>query len=245
MSIYPKAIDGFEQLPLVVDGVTKVNAFSVNNIREAVINIERELGIDPSSENYDSVSERLDALEAGQGADFTDIENRLTLLESQVASIESELGANPSGSFNTVEERLDFLEASSSAPLTLVTDSVLSQGDLVRINSSGNAELVDAFTLLPDQARVVGSSFSSYLIGETAQISSNPGKLISVRFSLPPSAVNNGDPVYLSTTSGLGTLTPPSSSNTVIFLIGVLQGANGISTTPNLVFQPSFVAYNS
>jgi len=243
MSIYPKAIDGFEQIPLIVDGVTKVNAFSVNNIREAVLNIERELGINPSSDEFSTVSERLDAIE-GQ-ASLGTLEDRIADLEAQVLALEFELGTNPSGDFATVEDRLDFIEASTTAPLILVTDSVLTEGDLVGINSSGNVELVNAFTATPDKIRVVGASFTSYLVGESAQINSNPGKLIPVKFSSAPLASENGSPVYLSTIPGAGTLTPPTGAMTVVFLIGVLQGADGINASPNVVFQPSLVAYNS
>lgn len=62
MSIYPNAIDGYEQLPLTIDGVTEINAFSVNVLREAILNIESELGTLPSAD-FDTVSERIDSLE--------------------------------------------------------------------------------------------------------------------------------------------------------------------------------------
>lgn len=62
-SVYPLAIDGYSQLPLVVDQVTRVDAISVNRLRSAIINIEAELGIEPSG-SYDTVRARLDALES-------------------------------------------------------------------------------------------------------------------------------------------------------------------------------------
>lgn len=61
-SIYPVAIDGYSQLPLVIDNVTRVDAITVNRLRSAIINIENELGVDPS-DSYDTVKERLDAIE--------------------------------------------------------------------------------------------------------------------------------------------------------------------------------------
>lgn len=61
-SVYPDAIDGYSQLPLVVDLVTRVDAVTVNRLRSAVVNIENELGITPSGE-YETVRARLDALD--------------------------------------------------------------------------------------------------------------------------------------------------------------------------------------
>lgn len=62
-SIYPDAIDGYSQLPLAVDGVTSVSAVSINRLREAILNIESELGVLPS-DDFDTVSARLDDIEA-------------------------------------------------------------------------------------------------------------------------------------------------------------------------------------
>lgn len=62
-SVYPDAIDGYSQLPLVVDNVTRIDAVTVNRLRSAIINIENELGVQPS-DVYDTVKERLDAIEA-------------------------------------------------------------------------------------------------------------------------------------------------------------------------------------
>lgn len=63
-SVYPNAIDGYAQLPLVVDTVTRVDAVTVNRLRDAIVKIEAELGILPSSEAYATVRERLDELES-------------------------------------------------------------------------------------------------------------------------------------------------------------------------------------
>lgn len=62
-SIYPNAIDGFAQLPLVVDTVTEVNASTVNKLRSAIVNIEKELGVLPSG-SFSTVTERLNSISA-------------------------------------------------------------------------------------------------------------------------------------------------------------------------------------
>src|SRR5687768_11448349 len=60
-TIYPTGIDGNSQLPLLIDGVSPIRADDVNNIRDAVIAVETELGIDPSS-TFGTVKDRLDSL---------------------------------------------------------------------------------------------------------------------------------------------------------------------------------------
>lgn len=67
-SIYPKAIDGYAQMPLAVDRYSPVNAESVNRLRSAAVNIEGVLGVAPHVSDYDeeflTVNSRLDDIEA-------------------------------------------------------------------------------------------------------------------------------------------------------------------------------------
>jgi hypothetical protein len=63
---YPSNIDNNITLPQIIDLVTPVAAESVNNLRQAILAIENELGIDPSS-TYGTVRARLDAMEFGGG----------------------------------------------------------------------------------------------------------------------------------------------------------------------------------
>ena len=58
-SIYPKAIDGYSQLPVATNKVTPVNAESINRLRSAIINIETTLGVNPQGSNYNTVVDRL------------------------------------------------------------------------------------------------------------------------------------------------------------------------------------------
>jgi hypothetical protein len=77
-SIYPNGIDGLTQLPRVSDGVSPIVASDVNRIRDAVVAVEKELGINPSG-TYGTVKDRFDALdslaallpEAGDGYSFS------------------------------------------------------------------------------------------------------------------------------------------------------------------------------
>ncbi len=63
MTLYPGAIDNTTSIPLVVDTVTPVAAVTVNRVREPIIAIETELGINPSG-GYSSVAARLSAIES-------------------------------------------------------------------------------------------------------------------------------------------------------------------------------------
>ena len=68
-SIYPKAIDGYAQIPLVVDKKSPINAESVNRLRSGIINIEKAIGVAPEfSDKFGS---------------FPDFASRIDNLESQ------------------------------------------------------------------------------------------------------------------------------------------------------------------
>jgi hypothetical protein len=337
-SIYPKAIDGFAQLPLFVDNITPVSAEGLNRIRSAIINIETALGIFPQGD-FDTVAERLDNINISSNG-LKEITERLEVVESDVAAIEAILADFPSdlqtvlvagsetggsniiissgdeiqaessatirsavsssielisesGSLNVVASKVNLNTGSINADITvdsgdpngvvsavsgslyldsggdlyigqggtswdvvakgsgalsslsLTTDDNLSEGDLLIINSSGNVELGSATSTPGNEPRIIGSSFSSYSIGNTSDINSIPGRLIPVKFSSPPLASSNGGAVYLSTSPGLGTLTPPGASGTAIFVVGILQGADGVTSVPEVIFQPNLVGYNS
>jgi hypothetical protein len=66
MTNYPNQIDGYSTLPVLVDLVSPVRAADVNRLRNSIIAIERELGINPSG-TYGTVRARLNALELGLG----------------------------------------------------------------------------------------------------------------------------------------------------------------------------------
>lgn len=82
-SVYPDAIDGYAQMPLVVDDITRVDAVTLNRLRSAILQIEKELGVKPRGESYSSVRERID------------------FLESSIASISSQININKTDSSPT------------------------------------------------------------------------------------------------------------------------------------------------
>jgi hypothetical protein len=61
-SVYPAQLDGYAQLPLAKDKLTPVDAESANRLRDAIVKIQKELGVLPSS-TYTDVAARLDDIE--------------------------------------------------------------------------------------------------------------------------------------------------------------------------------------
>lgn len=58
-SVYPQDIDGYAQLPLVRNQITEIRAEHHNALRDAIVKIEQELGIQPSG-SFGTVKDRLD-----------------------------------------------------------------------------------------------------------------------------------------------------------------------------------------
>jgi hypothetical protein len=58
-SVYPDALDGYASLPLRKDGVHEIVAADHNRLRDSIIKIEQELGVQPSG-TYATVADRLD-----------------------------------------------------------------------------------------------------------------------------------------------------------------------------------------
>jgi len=134
--------------------------------------------------------------------------------------------------------------AATSTLLSLTAAEGVVEGDLLIINADGEVEKANSNTGTTNDARVIGASAGIYAATATAQVRSIFGTLVPVRFAAAPAGTANGSPVYLSTVDGEATLTPPTASGSIIFLLGILQGGNGITTIPNIIFQPVLVARN-
>lgn len=75
-SIFPKALDGYAQLPLAVDKRSPINAESVNRLRSAIVNIEKALGSGVISSELHG--------------DFADLAKRLNSIDGLVRKLEDE-----------------------------------------------------------------------------------------------------------------------------------------------------------
>jgi len=131
----------------------------------------------------------------------------------------------------------------SGAGITLDAGVAISAGNLVTIeDTTGDFILADSNTGTTIDGLCIGVAAESATAGNPVKVYTVPGSLVPVTFGAAPAANRNGDPVYVSQTGGQATLTPPTGSGNVVFVIGILQGANGVSTTPNVVYQPQFIA---
>lgn len=80
--------------------------------------------------------------------------------------------------------------------------------------------------------------------GDVTKIHTLPGVIVPITMDAATTAAQDeGKVVYLSTTTGVGTLTAPTASGSVVYRVGLLQTA-GASTTQNILFMPQFIANN-
>lgn len=132
------------------------------------------------------------------------------------------------------------LSSGKAAGIELVAGEALVAGNPVRINASGEVVKADADTGTTTNAWVIGFNRAAVAAAGVAQILSVPGTLIPMKFAVAPAGASNGSLVYLSTVAGDVQLTPPSGSGSVTYTVGILQGADGATTTPVVLYLPQY-----
>jgi hypothetical protein len=139
---------------------------------------------------------------------------------------------------------------SPSAPspppnLTVTTTDALTAGDIVAYDSNSPSQTVLAdpdTSLSPSRYDAKGIATAAALAGSVTTIYSIPGQRVPVNFvdalgfPVSPAAADNGKRVFLSTTPGKATLVAPGSANALV-QVGILVGADGITTSPDVVFE--------
>ena len=116
-----------------------------------------------------------------------------------------------------------------------VADESISIGDCIRFVTSSDSGLT--------AGRIIKSSATNVASGEVvgiAKTSGSQGSTIqvvsmgraNVKFSSAPASTLNGQTVFLSTASGQGTTTPPSSAGNSVVKLGKITGADNSTTTP-------------
>jgi len=139
------------------------------------------------------------------------------------------------------------LQPSAPTPLpqlTVTTTDALTAGDLVAYDNNNPAQTVLAdpdISLSPSRYDAKGIATATALASAVTTIYSIPGQRVPVRFAPPPAALSNGSRVYLSSTPGLATLTAPGSGYALV-LVGILVGADGATSTPDVVFEFDVIA---
>lgn len=137
-----------------------------------------------------------------------------------------------------------FLNLSDGAGLILTTNDALTAGDIVQLETDGDVGQADANTGSLSDAWVVGVAREAALANATVRLYTVPGCIIPVNFVAAPAAASNGKPAYVSTTPGLCSTAIPGGppANRVVFVVGIIQGADGVATTVDVLFQPQFIS---
>jgi hypothetical protein len=121
----------------------------------------------------------------------------------------------------------------------------IAAGMVLQVASDGTNTYVEEST---GQNMPIGISLAA-VTGLTGGVYSNGAIKLHTFRGLPaplymgasaPTKSNNGSIVYLDNSNSHGTLTAPTSG--VIYRLGVLTGADGVTTTPEVLWDPEFIA---
>ena len=130
------------------------------------------------------------------------------------------------------------------AGLVVTTTDALVAGNIVAYDNLVPSRTVLAdpsLLLVPARFDAKGIATGVAPVGTPTTIYSVPGQRVPVRFTVPPLAASNGSRVYLSTTPGQATLVAPGGGNALV-QVGILVGANGVTATPDVVFEFNVIA---
>jgi hypothetical protein len=122
-SIYPIAIDGFQQIPLFVDGMSLITADGINRYRSAIINLESTLGIAPHiSDKY-------------QG--FSNVSERLSFIDGVISSLDKRVDEI------SVQDLQSITEYGNVTTNKIIASGLISNGDLI-VNGDISFDTLDA-----------------------------------------------------------------------------------------------------
>jgi len=138
----------------------------------------------------------------------------------------------------------DILTGGLASIEVFTSGEALTAGDLLTLDSAGDVVRADS-SIGTANYEVIGVSAETVGIGVLVQVITHSGAVPTVRFTAAPAGALNGRLVFLSTSAGLASTAPPGTGGNAIFTIGTLQGADGATTTPTVVFRPQLIALRS
>ena len=123
----------------------------------------------------------------------------------------------------------------------MVADEAISAGAVLRMSITGEAgmtpgRVVNANAGNETDAEAMGIAVTA-AAAQGNSLSVATGGEVSILFGAAPASADNGKTVYLSTSDGLGTLTPPNTTGDTVVRLGRLKGGNGADTTPTVVLN--------
>ncbi len=127
--------------------------------------------------------------------------------------------------------------------ITVVAGEALNAGEVVYIDSTGSARKAETSSAInPARFYTAGVVKSSVVALNPVQIYANVMTKVPVRSSATLVAADNGSPVFLnSAVPGEITLSLPPAGNAVV-RVGILVGADGVTTTPDVLLQLQLVS---
>lgn len=151
----------------------------------------------------------------------------------------------PTLSADDVQEAISDILTFDLASIEVFTSGeALAAGDLLALDSSGDAVRASS-SIGSANYEVIGVSNQTVGTGVPVQVITHTGTVRGVNFTSAPPASSNGSLVFLSTSPGQANTAPPGVGGNVIFTIGTLQGADGATTSPTVVFRPQLIAFRS
>jgi hypothetical protein len=135
---------------------------------------------------------------------------------------------------------ITWLQLAAGGSLNFVAGEALSLGHILTFDAAG--DVVKASAVYASSIWEVTSVATAAALATASVNVATAGMLVPILFGAAPAAGDNGKPCFLSTTAGQATLTPPGGSGNVVFSIGVIQGADGITSTPAVLFQPQYIS---
>jgi len=129
-------------------------------------------------------------------------------------------------------------------PETLTAATAVTAGQVVALDTiDGQVRPANAI-FAADRWRVAGIAASSATAGNPVDVFTVVGVVTPGRFTAAPSGADNRRYVFLDDIDGQLTLTPHdlTTPGRVRFVVGLLQGGDGVSLTPDIVYQPRYVS---
>ena len=130
---------------------------------------------------------------------------------------------------------------------TFTAAEAISIGDVVVLDDTGTSgtpgdarkaqavlTLAEAVGVAKTAAAAAGDPVEVYILG-----------IAAMNLTTTPVLGDNGRVVYLSSTLGQGTLTPPAGSGTAVTQLGILVGANGATSSPTVLLKIAKPAFRN
>jgi hypothetical protein len=184
----------------------------------------------------------VDGIHIAQAFEFADAAARLAfgVLSTDVGKIARQLDT---GDFFILRDLTPTWEqlGSGGSVLQLTAGVSIAVGNILAINVSGEAVLASN-ALSSGNWEIAGVSLEAVTASNPVRIAL-PGQRVPILFSSAPAASANGTLAFLSGLAGEATLTPSFVSGTLLATLGVIQGADGASTTPDVIFNTQIISF--